>query len=153
MDKLLSFLKSQKLLIIATAGNEPWVTNVFYGIDSDFKLYFISSQETKHSQQILEKPTIAFSVAWYHPNNHKDRKAIQGKGMCRIAKNDEEIEKGILLHNTNFPEFADRITVEWAKNASNVYKVWVIEPTYIKFWNDELYGDDETEEFTFNEWV
>ncbi|OGH64519.1 MAG: hypothetical protein A2821_04695 [Candidatus Magasanikbacteria bacterium RIFCSPHIGHO2_01_FULL_41_23] len=150
MDKLLAFLESQRLLVIASADNEPWIANVFYGIDANFKLYFISNQETKHSQQILESPMIAFSVAWYNPSNHKDRKAVQGKGLCRIAKNNEEIETGIRLHNTNFPEFADRITVEWAKNASNLSKVWVVEPTYMKFWNDGLYGDDETKEFIFD---
>jgi uncharacterized protein YhbP (UPF0306 family) len=149
MDKLLDFLQSQKLLIIATASMEPWICNVFYGIDDKFKFYFISGKETKHSRHILNNSIIAFSVAWYNPNDHTDRKAVQGKGLCRPAKNDQEIEKGVQLHNKNFPEFAGRITADWIKDTSHDSQVWVVEPRYIKFWNDELYGDEETKEFTF----
>ncbi len=147
MDHLLKFLESQRLLVLASADTEPWISNIFYGIDKDFKLYFISNVEAKHSEQILKNPQVAFSVAWYNPKNHKDRKAVQAKGICRIAKNDQEIERGVNLHNKNFPEFLEKINVEWARQENNSSKVWVIEPTYIKFWNDELYGKDGIEEF------
>ena len=148
-EKLLQFLKSQRLIVIASKGDDIWISNIYYGIDDNFKFYYISSEVAKHSKHILNSPKVAFSVAWYNNNNHEDRKAIQGKGKCKIAENDEEINKGVELHNKNFPEFAKRITVDWVKSKENNSHVWIIEPEFIKFWNDELYGDDEIEEFRF----
>jgi len=148
-ENLLEFLKSQRLIVLASGSETPWVSNIFYGIDNNFKIYFISGEETKHGQQILENSRIAFSIAWFNVKNHEDRKAVQGTGICRIADGDEEINKGVELHNLHFPEFAEQITVDWIKNDKNKFHVWVVEPDYMKYWNDELYGDEETEEFSF----
>lgn len=27
-------------------------------------------------------------------------------------------------------------------------KIWVIKPKFMKYWDDEVYGDDESEEFS-----
>ena len=145
--ELLDFFKSQKLMAVASGEGGVWIANVYYGIDDDFKLYFISPTDTKHSRQILKNPRIAFSVAWYDPKNPGNRKAVQGLGTCRLADSTEEIIKGVQLHNQSFPEFASTITVQWIRQNESDSRVWAVEPSYIKFWNDELYGEEETEEF------
>lgn len=150
MKNLLQFLKSQKLLVLATKdGDGLWVANVYYGIGDDFKIYFVSRENTKHSSHILNDPQIAFSIAWFDNGNHKNRKAVQGLGVCRPANTEEEIVRGVKLHNENFPEFAERITVGWIRDKEVGSDVWTIEPSYMKYWDDELYGNDGTQEFTF----
>ncbi len=148
MEKVLEFLKNKKLLIIASTNNdEVWIANVYFSTDEKGLLYFISPEDSKHSKMILKNPKIAFSVTWFDENNHKNRKAIQGLGICRPAQNEEEIIVGVRLHNENFPEFRERITIDWIHENEWGSKVWVLQPSYIKYWDDELYGDDETEEF------
>lgn len=150
MQELIDFLKSQKLLVIATGNaGEMWISNVYYGVDDALKLYFISPEGAKHSQHILQNPEVVFSVAWFDPHNHKNRKAVQGKGKVQVAESEEDIVKGVELHNQNFPEFAERITVDWVKTNEWGSKVWILKPKYMKHWNDELYGEKETEEFRF----
>ena len=148
-DKLLTFLESHKLLALASYDQEIWITNIFYGIDKDFKIYFISNEETKHSKQIMKNKEVAFSVAWFNEKDHKDRKGVQGQGTCRIATTDEEITKGVQIHNDRYPEFAERIVVKWVKSKLNKSHVYVIEPSYIKYWDDKLYGKEEWEKFKF----
>jgi uncharacterized protein YhbP (UPF0306 family) len=149
-EKLFEFLESQRLLIVASSDGEVWISNVYYGIDEDFKIYFVGSEETRRSKQVLANSEVAFSVVWFNEGDHKDRKGIQGTGVCRKAENDEEISKGVELHNKYYPEFADRVTVDWVKSVDNKSHVWVLEPKYMKFWNDGLYGIDGTEEFRFD---
>ena len=38
---LLAFLTSQRLMVLASGSGTPWVSNLFYGIDDNFKMYFI----------------------------------------------------------------------------------------------------------------
>ena len=149
MEKPLKFIKNQKLMVIASRDEKDvWVANVYFGVDEKATIYFISPKNTKHSQMILKNPKVAFSIAWFDPNNHKNRKAIQGLGVCRPAKNPTEIATGVKLLYKKFPDLRDILTVKWIM--TNVWgsKIWVLKPTYMKYWDDEIYGDDETEEFT-----
>ena len=148
MKNVLKFAKSQKLMAIASsAAKDVWIASVYIGVDDNLNIYFISPKTTKHSQMILDNPNVAFSIAWFDLTNHGNRKAIQGLGICHLAEDEKEISKGVKLHNQNFPEFKEKITVDWIYNNEWESKVWILKPTYIKYWDDEIYGDKETKEF------
>ena len=148
MKKVLTFLKSQQLLTIASHNkSDLWVANVYYAIDEKGKIYFISPVDTRHSAMILKNSKIAFSIAWYDRKNHKKRKSIQGLGVCQPAKNLIDIAKGIKVMYQNFPDLRDILTVKWIMNNAWGTKVWGLKPTYMKYWDDELYGDQESKEF------
>ena len=102
-----------------------------------------------YGQLLLEHGELAFATAWHDEDNHKNRKGIQGVGKAVATTDEYEIALGVQLHNQNYPEFADRISEAYINDTANHTQVWVITPTYIKFWNDELYGEDEAEEFHF----
>lgn len=145
----LKFIKSQKLMVIASGEeNDVWVANVYFGVDEKATIYFISPENTRHSKMILKKPNVAFSIAWFDPSNHKNRKAVQGLGVCRPAKDEEEIMTGVKLHNQNFPEFKEIVTKDWIHNNKSGSKVWILKPSYMKYWDDKIYGSKESEEFT-----
>ena len=148
--RLLEFLQSQRAMALASHdGSDLWIANVFVGVDDEFNIFFISNEGAKHSQQIIQNPDIAFSTVWFNENNHTDRKGVQGLGNCKIATDEGEIVKGVQLHNKNYPEFKDLITVDWIRNNEDQSKMWVLRPKFIKFWNDEFYDEEETEEFSF----
>jgi uncharacterized protein YhbP (UPF0306 family) len=150
MLKPLRFLKSQKLMTIAAhESKDVWVANVYFGIDEKSTIYFISPKDTKHSKMIQKNPNIAFSVAWFDPKNHKNRKSVQGLGVCRATNNPNEIANGIKLLYKKFPDLRDILTVKWILSNAWGSKIWIIKPTYIKYWDDEIYGEEESEEFKF----
>lgn len=67
--------------------------------------------------------------------------------MCKAATDDAEIKEGVKLHNQVFSEFKADITFKWAKMIG--YKVWYIDSTYIKYWDDEIFGNKEVKEYKF----
>mgnify|MGYP001614364145 CR=1 FL=1 len=143
----LPFLRSQKVMAIACHnGDELWIANVYIGVDDHALIYFISSEDTKHCSMILQNPQVAFSLSWFDAKNHGNRKGIQATGVCRPAESEEEILQGLLLHNKNYPEFKDRITREWLREAAK-RKVWVVTAKTIKYWDDELYGEKGWQNF------
>lgn len=149
-EQLHKFLKSQKIIVIASNDGDTWVANVYYGVDKKFRLYFLSEEGTKHSQQIMKNPKIAFSIVWFNKDDPSDRKAVQGQGICKIAETDEEIKIGAELYNSLFPQYASKIDVDWVKNNKEGSHIYIIEPTYMKYWDDELYGEEKTKGFNFD---
>ncbi len=148
MENLIEFLQSQKLFTLATTNSStPWVANVYMCSDEKGTLYFISSKDTRHSQEILANDSVAFATAWFNPDDSTDRKGVQGTGICRIAETEDEITKGVKLHNAKCPEFKERITIKWIHDNDKDSKVWIITPKYIKYWNDRK---PETKEQEFN---
>lgn len=149
IDQVKEFLKTQELLTIACSdSDEIWTANVYYGCDDNAVLYFISSKNTKHSKMILKNPKIAFNTVWFDKKDYANRKAVQGIGVCRVATTLADVAKGVALHNKRFPAFANKITGEWIKTNEFGSRVWTIIPEYIKYWDDELYGEDEFAEVT-----
>ena len=150
MQQALKFLRSQKLMAIACADkNEVWIANLYIGVDEKGTIYFISPKDAKHSAMITKNLHVAFSMAWLDPKNSKNRKGVQGLGVCRPTKNMNEITQGIKLLYKNFPEMRDILTVKWILTNAWGSKVWTLKPTYVKYWDDEIYGDDESKEFHF----
>jgi uncharacterized protein YhbP (UPF0306 family) len=148
-NELQKFLTTQKLMTLATTGpNGPWISNVYYGYDStDTSFYFISGLDTRHSVDILKSSTIAFGIASSDETDVTNRKAVQGVGTCEQMMTTDAIATGVRLHNEQFPVFAERITVEYIASRDNESAVWKITPTYMKFWNDELFGNNGTKEW------
>ncbi|MBI5369930.1 pyridoxamine 5'-phosphate oxidase family protein [Candidatus Uhrbacteria bacterium] len=148
MDQVLSFIRSQDLLAIACSLNESiWIANVYFVADDKGKMFFISPEGTKHSLMIKQNPKVAFSTAWFDPNNHKNRKAVQGFGICRQVNDIAEVSEGLKLLWNKFSDMRDILSPEWI--AKNIWgtRLWTIETDYIKYWDDEIYGDDEFAEY------
>jgi uncharacterized protein YhbP (UPF0306 family) len=147
---LLQFLRGQKLLTLATSGESGlWIANAYYSVDRECNLYFVSSTEAMHSHHISRNPSVVFSVAWFDPKDHANRKAIQGRGTCSAIGSEAELTRGIRLHNQRFPEFRDRITRRSLRSEENSSAMWLIKPTYVKFWDDARYGAKNHREFFF----
>lgn len=143
------FIKSQKLMVVASCdADDVWVANVYFGVDEGMDLYFVSPLDTRHSKMILKNPKVAFSMAWFDPRNNKNRKGIQGLGTCRPAKTLTEIATGIKLLYKKFPDLHDILTIKWITENTWGTKIWALKPSYMKYWDDEIYGDDESKTFT-----
>jgi uncharacterized protein YhbP (UPF0306 family) len=149
MDELTQFLRKQTVIQIAPHGGEPWIANVLMACESPEKLIFVGSQKTKYGQMLLANSALAFATAWHASDNHLDRKGVQGVGTATVATDRSDIEQGVRLHNEAYPEFSKRITADWIETNDVESRVWLITPRYIKFWNDELYGENGTKEFSF----
>ena len=147
MEELKKFLQNQRILQIAPHAGDPWIANVYMCCENPNKIYFIGSYKTLYGRELLQDPRLAFATAWHNPDNNLDRKGVQGVGEAALTKDAKEITAAVKLHNQNYPELAKRITVDWVKTNKRGSGVWVVHPTFIKFWNDELYGTDGSEEF------
>lgn len=77
-DLVLKFLKTNKLMAVATYGEFPWIANVYFAFDKNLNLYFLSSPNTLHCQQIAQNNKIAVSIYDSHQDiNHSPKIGLQ----------------------------------------------------------------------------
>jgi len=148
---LLKFLQDQRLITLASVDeqNKPWVSNAYYSVDKNMNFFFVSPLDTAHSRNLKANSDIAFSIAWFDENDLSNRVAIQGTGICELVTKPSEVVSLLKNHYKYFPSWKDSVNYENIAKKLIESRPYVIRSKYIKFWNDELYGEEGVEEFTF----
>src|SRR3989339_611589 len=84
-NALNEFLNSQKLLSLSTLDEQggPWLCSLYFGVDDSFNLFWVSSEDTRHSKYIKNNSQVAFNVAWFNPSDDEDIVSVQGIGNAR----------------------------------------------------------------------
>lgn len=73
-QQVIDYLESHNTMTLATcAGAMPWAATVFYASD-DLRLYFFSSPESRHCQNLAANSQVAVTVQ----EDYKDWRAIKG---------------------------------------------------------------------------
>jgi hypothetical protein len=64
LEQVAMLLREQTTLSLATTGEdgEPCVAPLFYMVDEEFSLYWLSSQSSQHSRNLLRTPRAAAAV-------------------------------------------------------------------------------------------
>jgi uncharacterized protein YhbP (UPF0306 family) len=89
-QQILDYLHSHNTMTLATcAGESPWAATVFYASD-DLRLYFFSSPESRHCQNLAANPQVAVTVQ----EDYKDWREIKGIQLeGKVAAVDAVLEK------------------------------------------------------------
>lgn len=146
-QQILKFISKRYLLSIATVDeeNNPWVCNVYFSQDEDLNIYFISPNDTNHSKHIKNNSKVAFTVNWYDENSLDNRKAIQAIGICKQI-GIKDLKHAIKCMIMKYPDWKDFLTFEKVTKDLIKSKVYKITPSYIKYWDDELFGEEGVRE-------
>lgn len=148
-QKLFTFLKSRRLLSLATNGNTLSICTVYYAINDNFNLYFISEEVTEHGKNISKNREVVCSIADTTQKVTDKKIGVQIKGKAQIVKNDEQLKIGLRLWNKANPGFEHIINLENMRNKIIKGKFYQVIPKTIKFFSEELYGPEGFEVFEF----
>ena len=80
---VLDFLKTNKLMQVATFGDFPWIVNVFYVFDDDLNLFFLSAENILHCRQIAQNEKVAVAIVDSHQNYSDKLKGLQMYGIAK----------------------------------------------------------------------
>lgn len=142
-EQIYKYLQTQRLMTIATYGEEPWIANVYYLVDEDLNLYFMSKNFRQHCQDIKENPNVACAIADSSQPIYKPQKGIQLNGKTKVVNTFEKIKWAAKLWNKLIAQGkGEKIDPKKFVEAavSSIYKV---APTKIKFFNTELWPKEQ----------
>ncbi|MBI2621357.1 MAG: pyridoxamine 5'-phosphate oxidase family protein [Candidatus Levybacteria bacterium] len=146
-QKLLKYLKSRDLMILATNG--PTASTFYYGIDDDFNFYIVTSPNSEHAKNFIKNPNVACVITDTNQKmfETKNKSGVQIKGVVK------QVSSGQLKKALNVWAHANKEMAEkFFKNISEGKwkdKVYLIKPREIKWFNEKLYGEQGTETFRF----
>ena len=98
-EKLLDYLKSQHLMCLATRGENVSACTVYYVVDDNFNLYFVSPYDVEHSKNIESSDQVACSIADSRQNNADNKIGVQIKGRAGILNGIEAIKTALKIWN------------------------------------------------------
>jgi len=146
---LLRYLKSQRLMGLATFDKKPWICSVYYAVDKDFCLYFVSSPKSKHCQDIEKNDKVACAIYDSHTPNSAQKIGVQIEGVASQVKGWDRTEVILKMWNRAAPGMEKVINIKNMKEKVISSRVYAVKPTLIKFINQKLYGEDGFREFRF----
>ena len=147
--QLLDFLKSQRLMSLATFGNGICACNVYYAVDDGFNLYFMSEPSSDHCKNIAQSNTIACTVADSRQKVTDKKIGVQIKGTAEKTDHPEKIKLALSLWNKANPGFEAVINFKNIQENSIKSKVYTVTPSEMKFLNETIYGPEGSETFLF----
>ena len=148
-QKLFEYLKSQKIMSLATFGGKLTICTVYYAIDDDWNFYFISGGKTDHSKNILKNSVVACNVVDSSQPVTSKKIGAQIEGVAVRLNTFESIKAGLKYWNQMNTGVEDVINIENIEKKIISSRVWKIKPTKIKFFNERLYKDEESKVFKF----
>jgi len=143
---VLDFLKTNKLMQVATMGDFPWIATVYYSFDNELNLYFLSSDKTLHVKQIKKNPKVSIAIADSHQDINKPKKGLQISGLAEEVSGVEKIKHALSLWKDFLSVNNPKLTYENMKKGLTG-KIYKITPKRIKLFDQELFKDaDDGEE-------
>ncbi len=148
--KLLKYLKSHELMSLATCDKTPSVCTVYYGIDNNFNIFIVTPPSTEHGRNIAKNRLVACAIA------DSNQPMVETKYKIGVQI------KGIAKKITDLNQMKNALKI-WSKNRKNIIDMFmknitegtwksspfIIKPKEIKWFNEELYGEEGFEIFKF----
>lgn len=135
--------ESRDLVLATSFKNIPWASELVFGHDEDFNLYWVSDENARHSQELEKNPQVA-AVITVQPVGEIKNKGLQIQGIARKLKEEE-----ILGAAREY--FAKRGTTKLPQTLQDVNDLslnrswYTLKPTKIYIIDEELFGHERKE--------
>lgn len=147
-QQILNYLKTQHLMSLATANkNKPWACTVYFTVDNDLNLYFVSPPESDHCRFLTKNTYVSCSIYDSGQNVNSKKEGLQLRGTAEVLSNVADIKKALELWNKANPGAEQYINYDNMEKKIITSKVYKITPAMIKYFNETLYGDKESKVF------
>lgn len=124
------------------ANNQPWLCNVWYVIDDDDKIYWISRETRRHSQEIAKNPKVSCTFhKWFDGGLGQKGKSLVIAGNAR-QMTPSEINRPYALYLERYPKLSDFQSLEASQDGSGDHKFYEVTPTEIVWFDEENFPDN-----------
>jgi uncharacterized protein YhbP (UPF0306 family) len=139
-----NYLKTQKLMSVATYGEYPWIANVYYVHDSDLNLYFLSKHWREHCKAIDQNEKVAVAIADSSQPIYRPQKGLQISGTAAPVSVISSLQWMFKMWNKLIAGAkGEKLSDPKKFLDAGFSKVYKITPKRIKFFNTELWSKEQ----------
>lgn len=147
-QQILNFLKIQHLMSLATVNkNKPWACTVYFAVDEDLNLYFVSPPTSDHCRNLMKNKYVSCSIYDSSQKVNSKKEGLQLRGTVTVLRKVVDIKKALDLWNKANPGAENYISYENMQSKVITSKVYKITSQLFKYFNETLYGDKESKIF------
>jgi uncharacterized protein YhbP (UPF0306 family) len=137
------FLESHFQMVVATNDRFPWICTVYYSIDSDLNIYFLTGPSTIHGKQIAKNPKVAVAIADAPQTPTSKKKGLQIYGVCKQISGARKVTHAITLWKQTLGVTSKDYSYEGMIKKAITGRMYKITPKKIKFYNEELWEEGD----------
>ncbi len=145
---LLTYLKSERLLSLATCSDKLEISTFYYAANDAFILYFITEPQKQCAQNIQNNPQVVCVIFDSRQKVIDKKVGVQIQGNAFQITDEKEMRKAIKLWTQANPGI-DVINFKSIKDNKIQGRFFKIIPTRVRFFNEELYGPEGIKVITF----
>ncbi len=144
-ELITDYLQKAKMMQLATSmDNQPWVCNVWFASDEDLNIYWFSSTNRRHSEEITKNPKVAAAIVL--PLTPKDPpRGLQLQGVAEVLNKQKDIDKAISVYKDRI--FPIENINELIEDKEKPHKFYRIKPTQFVLFDAVNFGDNWRQEF------
>lgn len=144
-----SYLQKQHMMQLATfSSDQPWICNLYYVVDDNFNLYWLSLKSRRHSQEILKQKKVAAAI----PVNFDIGEKVVGlqiQGIAERIKSNNDSRNIADLYAKKFLR-----TNKWVDDFCNNqtdHKLYKLTPELFVLFDEINFPNQPRQEFLIND--
>ncbi len=135
------YVYSHFQMTLATYGEHPWIAALYYSVDKDLNIYFLSDPQTIHCQQLSQNGEVAVSVADAPQTPTAKKLGLQIYGTAEQIAGKTKITHAITLWKKTVGVTSDVYSYAGMMNKAIKGRMYKVTPHKIKFFNEALWEE------------
>lgn len=137
------YMSERFQMVLATYGAHPWAVTLYYSFDEDLNIFFLSSPETLHCQQIADNPNVAIAIADSPQSPSSKKIGLQIAGTAERISGKSRIIHALDLWKRSLRVTSEKYTYEGMVNKLIDGRMYKVVPKKMKFFNQELWSEGQ----------
>ena len=136
--------QTRMMQIATSASNQPWICTVYYAVDKDLNIYWMSKPDRRHSKEIAKNSKVAATIVYDQQPPRDDHRGVSVEG------NAEELEgakalKPIVLYGKQLGSSKDWINA--VKMMVDPHKIYKLTPNKFVLFDDVNFPNNSRQEW------
>ncbi|MBP9670660.1 pyridoxamine 5'-phosphate oxidase family protein [Candidatus Woesebacteria bacterium] len=137
------YLSTHIQFALATNGEHPWIATMYYGMDDDLNIYFLTSPETIHAKGLKQNPLVSAVIADSPQKPDSKKIGLQLYGSASELEGEEAIKAGFKIWCSVLKVTDPKYSYEGIKSGDLHYRIYKLVPKKIKYYNEELWDEGD----------
>jgi len=140
-------LQSGRMMQLATVnGDQPWCCTVYFVPDENLNLYWISTPERRHSQEIHRHGKAAAAIPiTYLPNDGDFVVGVSVEGHASLVEDPNEITTAMKLYADRYGN--DEVWIQDFLAGKNPHKPYKLKPSLFVLFDSKEFPNDTRQEW------